>query len=315
MDTVPPSKGQDHPFTPRVVDGAVYGRGACDDKGQIAVIYLLLSIIKSAGIKPGGDIEVHLVVEEENGGNGTLAMAREGVTADGALVMEASNLNVVVACRGVLWFRITCRGDAMHSGMSAVGPNALENVIRIMGVLKDYHRALLDESRGTAPFEDFDNPMPLTFGRLSAGDWPAMVPDRAVVEGVIGFLPNKSHNQLRQEIHDILARECGEEVMKRTDLEVTFAHDPSLVSADHPLVRDLLSACQSVGASSQVTVLTASTDASFYSNWLSIPTVVFGPGHLRFAHSKDEQISMPDVSLAARALLRFVENWCGCVKR
>jgi acetylornithine deacetylase/succinyl-diaminopimelate desuccinylase-like protein len=42
-DVVPPSKNQENAFVPTIRHGIVYGRGACDDKGQIAVIHLLLS--------------------------------------------------------------------------------------------------------------------------------------------------------------------------------------------------------------------------------------------------------------------------------
>ena len=39
VDVVPPSKGQERPFDPYVKEGALYGRGSCDDKGQVAVMW------------------------------------------------------------------------------------------------------------------------------------------------------------------------------------------------------------------------------------------------------------------------------------
>jgi acetylornithine deacetylase/succinyl-diaminopimelate desuccinylase-like protein len=44
-DVVPPSKNQEKAFEPTVRNGVVFGRGACDDKGQIAVVHLILSML------------------------------------------------------------------------------------------------------------------------------------------------------------------------------------------------------------------------------------------------------------------------------
>ena len=76
LDVVPASSGQDRPFDGRVEDGVVFGRGACDCKGQAAMFYLALAAIKEMGIELKGDLIGHLVIEEECGGNGTLAFVR-----------------------------------------------------------------------------------------------------------------------------------------------------------------------------------------------------------------------------------------------
>ena len=57
IDVVPPSTGHDRPFDPYVKDGALYGRGASDDKSQIAVMWTMLMVMKKLGIKPFGDPE------------------------------------------------------------------------------------------------------------------------------------------------------------------------------------------------------------------------------------------------------------------
>ena len=57
--------------------------------------------------------------------------------------------------------------------------------------------------------------------------------------------------------------------------------------------------------------MTASCDSWFYNNQLGIPTVVFGPGSLRFAHSNEEQIQLDEILDAAVILVRFIQRWCG----
>ncbi|HOS44461.1 MAG TPA: M20/M25/M40 family metallo-hydrolase, partial [Armatimonadota bacterium] len=94
LDVVPPSQGQDSPWEPRVEDGVVFGRGACDAKGQAAAIFMALSALKKLDSAPKGDLIAHLVVEEEVGGNGTLAMARRGERADACIVLEPTDLRI-----------------------------------------------------------------------------------------------------------------------------------------------------------------------------------------------------------------------------
>ena len=98
-DVVPASAKDRDQFVPYQKDGFVYGRGASDDKGQITTFYLLLKLIKEKGLKFEGDIIFHIVVEEENGGNGTLAAIRSGDRADAVIVLESSSLKIFSSVR------------------------------------------------------------------------------------------------------------------------------------------------------------------------------------------------------------------------
>jgi acetylornithine deacetylase/succinyl-diaminopimelate desuccinylase-like protein len=60
--------------------------------------------------------------------------------------------------------------------------------------------------------------------------------------------------------------------------------------------------------------MTASCDAWFYSNQSGIPAVVFGPGSLKHAHSKDEQIAVGEIGAAAEIILSFLERFSGASK-
>jgi succinyl-diaminopimelate desuccinylase len=60
--------------------------------------------------------------------------------------------------------------------------------------------------------------------------------------------------------------------------------------------------------------MTASCDSWFYNNQLKIPAVVFGPGSLSVAHSREEHIVLDDILKAAVILARFAQDWCGRVR-
>lgn len=308
LDVVPPSQGQDRPFDPQLEAGLIHGRGACDAKGQAATLFTALLALKRLGLTPKGDVLIHLVVEEEVGGNGTLAMIRRGEQAGACIVMEPTDLRILSSVRGAVWFRAICTGKPGHSGRAGDTVSALKMALRVIDVLEQYHARLLASSRGIPLFDQFPNPMPITFGKLAAGDWPATAPARAVVEGVLGFLPNKTCYQVMDEMRQAILDAGDEWLREHFALQFMYRHDAHVLDPSHPLVTGLQACCREAGAPGEVSAMTASCDSWFYNNQLQVPTVVFGPGSLRFAHSNEEHIRLTDLATAATILARFIHE-------
>ncbi|MHB1688236.1 MAG: M20/M25/M40 family metallo-hydrolase [Ignavibacteriaceae bacterium] len=312
-DVVPPSKNQSDAFIPKIEAGKVFGRGACDDKGQIAVIYLVLRCLNELNLKPSAEISIDIVVEEENGGNGTLFALQDQIKADAAIVLEPSEFKILPSVRGAVWFEVTCFGRPTHSGSTKPGISALKLAIQAMNILEEYHDELLRKSRGINKlFDEYENPMPLTFGILNAGDWPATVPAVASVKGVFGFLPNVSITEVQNGIKDALKKH-GDKWLKN-NFEITFNmlnNEGNQILGDHPLVESLKNAELSAGITPVVSAMTAACDAWQYVHRLKVPTVVIGAGSLNHAHSNIEQIKVEDIRKMAKALLYFIDNWCG----
>jgi acetylornithine deacetylase len=310
IDTVPPSQDQKDPFDPRVENGVIFGRGACDAKGQVATIWLLMAVLKDLGLDLGGDVIAHIVVEEEVGGNGTLAMARAGEQADACVVLEPTDLRILSSVRGAIWFRVTLFGKSAHSGTQGRARSAIDMAVRTIEILKGYHARLRDQSRGIELFDAYPNPMPLTIGKLHAGNWPATAPGEAVLEGVLGLLPNKTADEVMAEFQAAVKQEGGPDIADNVAFHFMYRHDSSVCPTDHPLVTGLMSAAATAGTESKIDAMTASCDAFFYNNQLDIPTVVFGPGSLGVAHSKDEQIPLAELGKAAAVLAAFAADFC-----
>jgi acetylornithine deacetylase len=311
FDVVPASQGQAHAFEPRLEGRRVYGRGACDAKGQVATIYCALLAARRLGLKLRGDVLAHLVVEEEVGGNGTLAMVRAGERADGCLVMEPTELRILSSVRGAVWFRLICTGRPGHSGRAGDTVSALKTILRAMEIFEQYHARLLAASRGIPLFDPFPNPMPITFGKIAAGDWPSTAPARAVLEGVLGFLPNKTRHQVMEEMCQALLTSGDPWLREHFQLEFMYRHDAHVLDPGHPLVTSLQACCREIGTPGEVGAMTASCDSWFYNNQLHVPTVVFGPGSLRYAHTNEEQIGCDEIGEGAAILIRFLQAWCG----
>ena len=309
VDVVPPSQGQERPFDPYVEDGIMYGRGTCDDKGQITAVWTVFKAMKKLGIKPKGDVIFHCVIEEETGGNGTLALIRRGEEADCCLNLEPAENNVLASVRGAVWFTGTVYGRAGHSGSAQTTVSALKMAIEAMNIIEDYNQDLLERTHSEDPlFLKFKNPMPVTFGRLEAGDWPAMAPQKAEFKGVFGLLTTPKEEVMREMEERV--RTLGPEWLDdHFEITFTYRHDTSRVDPGHPLVQLLTGSYGDVGVKSEVSAANYGADGWFYNNILGIPTVATGCGSIGDAHTSHENVVLKDIANEAAALVVFIEKW------
>jgi len=314
VDVVPPTKKQERPFDPYIEDGAIYGRGACDDKGQIAVLWTMLKALKMLGIRPKGDIIIHLVIEEEPGGNGTLALLRRGEQADCCINLEPMSNTICTSIRGAVWFDGTCHGWAGHSGTANVTVSALKIAMEAIGIIEDYHDELLARTIDDDPlFASLDNPMPVNFGELHAGNWPTIAPEKAVFTGMFGFLTTPKEEVMSEIVSRMKIR--GSEQLKNA-IEITFPyrHDTSRIDPELPFVKTLTSCYEDMGVTSRLAASTTSMDAWLYTHLLGIPTLATGIGRLEDAHTIHEHVMLRDIGLGAAVLTLFVQQWCGTIE-
>ena len=153
--------------------------------------------------------------------------------------------------------------------------------------------------------------MPLTIGKLHAGNWPAAAPCEAQLEGVLGLLPNKTAAMVMDEIRAAIANEGGPEIAENIKVHFSYRHDSSVCPVDHPLVKGLGLALAAAGREVVIDAMTASCDAWLYNNQLNIPTVVFGGGSLGVAHSAQENMPLADLAKAAEVIANLAMDWCG----
>lgn len=314
VDVVLPTGQQERPFDPFIRDGAMYGRGTCDDKGQVAVLWTMLKAMKELGIRPRGEVILHLVIEEEPGGNGALALVRRGEKADCCINLEPCSNAICPSVRGAVWFTGTCHGRAGHSGTAHATVSALKMAIEAIRIIEEYHDELLARTINDDPlFAGKENPMPVNFGELHAGDWPTIAPEKAYFSGIFGFLTTLKETVMQEMVERIKTR--GHPWLK-DHFEMTFPyrHNPSRTDPNNPFVRLLADCYDEIGVSSSLSAATTSMDAWLYSSILGIPTIATGCGNLEDAHTVNEHIALCDVAMESAVLLRFVEKWCGIKK-
>ena len=310
VDVVPGGEW-DEAFVPKVDGDIVYGRGALDAKGQVAAIWLAMKTLQDLNIELKGEIQAQIVVEEEVGGNGALALIRQGYTADAVLVLEGSDLNIHPANRGAIWFRIEIEGLPCHMGRKHDGISAIDLSYKVIQALYKYEERIIADSANYPGFERYKNPVQVNVGMLHSGTWPAMVAANAVIEGGVGFLPNRSLDQVRREVREAIESIDDKWLQDHIKIEFPKLHNDSYeTDYSHPAVTTLAQACQDSDIKSDIFGWNVSCDARLYSRIGGMPTIVFGPGSIVDAHAKNEKIDFLQIAKAAEAVVRFVMKWC-----
>ncbi len=299
-------------FSPHVEDGTVYGRGACDAKGCVATMFLAALALKEFDLPGAGELLCQIVIDEEVGGNGSLALIREGMAADGVVVLEPTDLHMHPANRGAIWFRFEFEGRSCHMGRKHEGINAIELACETMNILYEYERELIKDQQQQPLFKDYEFPAQVNVGILRGGHFPSAVAGNAVLEGGVGFLPNRPMAQVKEDVPHYIDMLGSDRLKSRYTLSWPKLHNDSYETpVNSPLVQQFHSATLSTDAENDITGWNVSCDARLFAKIGAMPTVVFGPGRIDDAHSASEQIEMDDIVTAAETLVRFVESWCG----
>ncbi|MFQ6130893.1 MAG: ArgE/DapE family deacylase [Armatimonadota bacterium] len=315
MDVVPAEEWPEA-FTPARDGDSIVGRGAVDAKGQVVTAWLALAALQDAQIAVAGDVELQSVIEEEPGGNGALALLRQGHKADGAIVLEGTDLHVHPANRGALWFRLKTFGKPVHMGRMHEGISALDKMTVVIEQLREYGERLVRESRGVPQFERYERPVQLNVGTIKGGEWPSMVPGEVTIEGGVGFLPNKRMDDVKHELREAVESVDDQWLKHNYELDFSKLHNDAYATpADHPLPQTLARACRDLGLESEVFGWNISCDARLYYHVGGMPTVVFGPGSVAQAHSIGEGLNLGEMQRAAEALALCIVEWCGTAGR
>jgi acetylornithine deacetylase len=317
MDVVPagdPAQWRDDPFSGKVEDGKLYGRGSTDMKGGIASLLLAVQALQELGVRLKGDVIVQSVVEEESGGAGTLAAILKGYKADAALIPEPTNMRMFPKQQGSMWFRIEVKGISAHGGTRYDGVSAIEKSMLAVEHIRELEQ--VRNARITDPlYARNPIPIPINIGVIQGGSWPSSVPDTVKLEGRMGVAPEEELEQAKAEMAAWMER------LKEKD--AWFGeHPPALdwfgarwipgsVDPGHELLRVLAGQYKEVlSREPPVEASPWGTDGGLLTKLGGTPCIVFGPGSTQAAHYPNEYVILDHVFEAAEIIALTLVHWC-----
>jgi acetylornithine deacetylase len=309
------------PFDAEIHDGKMYGLGASDMKGQMAAMLVLYKAIAEQGIALRGTLAYECVVDEEEGGvNATIAGRLRDGALDGAILPEATGLDIYPAVRGALILGIFFGGSGTWLDVGKQGKQA--DAVEQLGIFL----SSLDEYRKTrrshpvpAIYQVYPDPVPVQVTKVYAGGWgsqvPIAVPNEARVELIAQVLPGEEKDAVWKEFNDWLdgvveRHQDAFPTCPRVEYKLRWMY-PSQTDPAHPLVTTLRdTAGQVLGRAPVIKGAPYSCDLWALQRTFGMPAVVFGPAGGN-SHAADEYVEMGSVFGFVETLLLFILDWCG----
>ncbi|MFD2332653.1 M20 family metallopeptidase [Cohnella sp. GCM10020058] len=308
MDTVQTTGMSIEPFGAKTESGRLYGRGACDTKASLAAMLVVLGTFARSGRKPPIGVHLAAVVDEEYryAGVAKLAQAIEAgeLCYEAAIVGEPTGLSRVVAHKGCVRFHIEARGVAGHSSDPSKGVNAIEQAMEIVRYLREAVEPGYEALR-----HPLVGPPTHCIAQIEGGDAPNTIPcactltvDRRTVPGEE---PLDVWARMKADLERFARETSGLELVVHAPFIIDYAME---INAGEPVVGKLAHAVNRVKSGTVQHGAAYGTDASKLAR-VGVPSIVFGPGDIRQAHTDDEWVELSEVCAAADALAALIANY------
>ena len=301
LDTVGVMGMQD-PFSARVENGRLYGRGAQDMKGGLAAAMAAVAALAREP-KLKGNVVLAAVADEENQSLGTRALLQE-LRTDAAIVMEPTSLEVDTAHKGFVWAEIVTFGRAAHGSRPEEGLDAIIFMGRVLGEIER-----LQEKLTSGPQHPLLGCGSMHASQIAGGQELSSYPARCRLSLERRLVPGEDASTLETELEDIVGRLHARDPHFRAQVTLGYSADPLETARESPIVQRLAARVARVtGRKAVLGVQTFWTDAALLSE-AGIPSVLFGPGG-EGLHSDVEYVRVEDVLLCARALAECARDFC-----
>jgi acetylornithine deacetylase len=317
-DVIPVGGGEgwsDDPWSAKIKDGRIYGRGSADMKSGVASHIMAVECLLAAGVKTKGDVYINVVVDEEVSGHGTLDTVIRGYKADAGISGETSGLAVQPACIGRIWFEIEIHGKPAGIQKRYEGISGIELGNKIVKAVADLEAKRV--ATVTHPlYPNALDTLPCIIGSFAAGNYPSAFPANCLLKGSIGTVPGEDHEGVKKSLVEQIARAAAEDPwMKLHPPKVRFVGydaEASAIARDHPIVATVCKNYKEItGREPEISGRQGAADTRFLNQYANTPTVIFGPGSTAVMHADDEYVSIDDYMTAIKVMALSICDWCG----
>jgi len=300
MDTVS-AGGMLHPHEPVVNEGRLYGRGAYDMKGGLAACMSALAVIRKQHLR--GDVILQAVIDEEYGSLGTQELSKR-FHADGAIVAEFTDLQLILAHRGFVWFEVETLGRAAHGSRPDLGVDAIVKMGKLLVELEN-----LDQSLRSNPIHPLLGSGSLHASLIKGGKEPSTYPDQCVLSVERRTLPGETPERVEAELLEIVEKIQRSDPAFQAVIRRGFDRSPLETPEDAGIVK----AVQAAGGIVLKRPLPIAgvpfwTDAALLSAE-GIPSLLFGPSGSG-AHADEEWVDLSSVKSCAEVYLATAVEFC-----
>lgn len=301
------------PYCGTVTDTQILGRGTSDMKAGVAGLLFAMKVLKDSGAKLNGNIRLHLVSDEESGGEfGSTWLCNHGYAdnADACLIAEpTSSDNIEIGQKGGLHIVLRAQGRSAHGSLGGFkGDNAIIKLSKILDklpqlttieghFLPSQQHALensirvADKKIGEPGAGEVIRHVSANVGIIQGGTRPNMVPDSCEAIVDVRLPIGVDH----AEIEAMLAKIVAESGVEGITYDLLWKSEGNYTDEDAVIVQTVKKNAEALWQHEVVPAYQwASSDAREYRR-VGIPTIQYGPSNTEGIHSYNENVDIEDV--------------------
>jgi putative selenium metabolism hydrolase len=305
IDTVgigdPQAWGWD-PFQGKIEGDILFARGACDEKGSTPGMVYGLAIARDLGLLEGWTAYYFGNMEEWCDGiaPNTFVEVDPGVRPDFVVIGEPTRMLVYRGHKGRIELKVTAKGRSAHAASNHLGDNAIYKLLPVIAGIRD-----LEPQLGDHPF--------LGHGKITVSDMQVRTPSiNAVPDEAVIFIDRRmTFGETKEQVIEQVRALIPAESRSSVTLEELFYDEPSYTNFVFPVDKyfpawaleeshALVEAGQNVRSLMDLPAAPSSkwdfsTNGIYWAGKASIPSIGFGPGDEKVAHTVQECVSLTDV--------------------
>ncbi len=301
------------PFQGKRENEIIYGLGACDQKGGIAALVYSGYILNEIEIQKDRTFLAVVGVQEEvfEGLNWQFIVKENGIVPDVVVLTEPTSLKIANAQRGRIDIKIKTVGISSHGAAPDDGENAIYKITPIIQDIEKLHwRLPIDPIFGKACISVTD--ISSTSPAVNAiADSATIHVDRRLtskdtLESVITEI--KSLSSVKMTDAQVYVPE-HEYKSKKFSYFIKAFYPSWIMEKNHPLIQTAAQIYQELfGKEAEFLQWHFSTNGAATKGIFDIPTIGFGPGYEKFAHTPDDQVPIEHLVKAMQFYAYLAKN-------
>jgi acetylornithine deacetylase len=262
LDTVPPF------VAPRLEDGKLYGRGACDAKGIAAAMLAAADRLSDAGEHR---VDLLFVVGEEAGSDGARAANRLPATSRFLINGEPTESRLASGAKGSLRVTLRTAGREAHSAYPHLGQSAIEPLVQLLATLPSVE----------FPSDPQLGPTTVNIGVIRGGSAGNVIPASAEAE--------------------LMVRVPGDVALVRATIERWVGDRAQIEYGSHIPAQRFHTV-----PGFEIAPVAYTSDIPLLGRWGT--PLLFGPGSIHVAHTPDEAISVAELRASVDVYERLTRS-------
>ncbi|GAB5431353.1 MAG: ArgE/DapE family deacylase [Epibacterium sp.] len=313
---------KEDPFAAPLINGEIWGRGACDLKGGICASLAAMRLLERAGVTLRGDVTYAFIGDEESGESGTGVSAGaadlvtriqsgEITTPDFAVYVEPTCLDVYTAQIGFFIADVKITGTSAYFGTPEKGVDALRATHALLAAIWRHQEEL-----ALGPKHDLVGTSNILVTEIKGGGYIA-VPGECELSLIRKLRPGEDLDTAVaafEAVIDAVAVEDGIKIRISypAGRDHPYGGSPVEIAPDHGDALSLGRCIQDTHkARGEIAGAPYWSETPFLVNQIGCPAVYCAPGDISVAHTFEERINVEEYLAAIRAYALFMTRYCG----